>query len=483
MSGISKKWMIGLGAVVVIAVAGVTVFLVTQPPAAQQQATGAIGTAERYRGEQIKEGDVGVTAPGTAAMAPVTDTELAEALGRASGEMRAMAFVRMPDADLGRVIGRTPVDLQARIFDAAAAQAKADAVGRLDEATAVRMLHRLDAATAERYASSLGMKVADFERMGDSERFATLAKASVDARNLVLAQALDAEKAQLLGRFEAGQVRSLAERMPAQVRAEIVQRTDSEMRAAVAARLTTAERNDLAERVISARELSGRLGNASGDLMLQLFDRADEATRSAIIGKMDTVAMLSVLERSKNPELQQKFLARTTEDERAKMLVAAAPDLLADLVGRVDWKVRVDAWGRLDDKSQQRMLASAKISSDAWGRMSSRERGEALARIDKAQRVELFGAFSPSERSLTFAAASLSERLDLAARSPDACARIYSRVDGESRAAFNALTNAAERQAAINRSDIFARAELTGVASRDELAGVRELEGRSRQPE
>jgi len=165
------------------------------------------------------------------------------------------------------------------------------------------------------------------------------------------------------------------------------------------------------------------------------------------------------------------------------MLVAAAPDLLADLVGRVDWKVRVDAWGRLDDKSQQRMLASAKISSDAWGRMSSRERGEALARIDKAQRVELFGAFSPSERSLTFAAASLSERLDLAARSPDACARIYSRVDGESRAAFNALTNAAERQAAINRSDIFARAELTGVASREELAGVRELEGRSRQPE
>ena len=80
----SNKSMIGLTVAAVLAVLGLAIVLITQPPPAKDEATGAIGAAQRYRAEQIKEGDTGVTGDSGTPGEPVSTQELAEVLGRAS---------------------------------------------------------------------------------------------------------------------------------------------------------------------------------------------------------------------------------------------------------------------------------------------------------------------------------------------------------------------------------------------------------------
>ena len=88
----SRKLMIGLTVVAVVAVLGLAIFLITQPPAAKDEATGAIGAAQRYRSEQIKEGDVAVTGDLGAPGEPVSTQDLAEMLGRVGASLRVESF-------------------------------------------------------------------------------------------------------------------------------------------------------------------------------------------------------------------------------------------------------------------------------------------------------------------------------------------------------------------------------------------------------
>jgi stress-induced morphogen len=87
--------LVGIAAIAVIGVAAVLYF--SQWPPAEEDATGAIGAAERYRAEQITDEDVILDIPGQEQLAEtvfevLTEEQKAELLGRALGSERGIDF-------------------------------------------------------------------------------------------------------------------------------------------------------------------------------------------------------------------------------------------------------------------------------------------------------------------------------------------------------------------------------------------------------
>ena len=91
MTSENKTWVAGLVGVAVGATVAVLIFLVSQPSASRDQATGAIGAAERYRSEQIRPGDTGI-AGAVAPASPTGEAAMAEMLGRAVAQRQAEAL-------------------------------------------------------------------------------------------------------------------------------------------------------------------------------------------------------------------------------------------------------------------------------------------------------------------------------------------------------------------------------------------------------
>jgi len=90
-----KGVLVGIAAIAVIGVAAVVYF--SQWPPSGEDATGAIGAAERYRAEQITDADVELAGESTgdaAAAFSVTGQELAGLLGKASVQEKASYFER-----------------------------------------------------------------------------------------------------------------------------------------------------------------------------------------------------------------------------------------------------------------------------------------------------------------------------------------------------------------------------------------------------
>jgi hypothetical protein len=93
--------LVGIAAIAVIGVAAVLYF--SQWPPAEEDATGAIGAAERYRAEQITDEDVILDIPGQA--------ELAEAVFEVlTDEQKAELFGRLGEAERKALLSRFKVD-------------------------------------------------------------------------------------------------------------------------------------------------------------------------------------------------------------------------------------------------------------------------------------------------------------------------------------------------------------------------------------
>ena len=225
--------LVGIAAIAVIGVAAVLYF--SQWPPAAENATGAIGAAERYRAEQITDEDVILDIPGQEQLAEavfevLTDEQKAELIGRTSEAERASfyarfgeadAFARMSPREQGRYVQSLDRAVQERIakalrFEATEfarmnpdslgravasmdAEARQQAIGRFD---AEEAFARMSADQMGRFVQSLDRAVQ--ERIANSMRFEATDLARINADSLGRAVAnMDAEvRSQAIGRYE-----------------------------------------------------------------------------------------------------------------------------------------------------------------------------------------------------------------------------------------------------------------------------------------
>jgi len=504
--------MLGLGAVAVIAVAGVTIFLVTQPPAAQQQATGAIGAAERYRAEQIKEGDAGVTAPGTETM-PVTEAELAEVLGRSADGVRVAAVRNTTDENRIRFLGSAAMDLQARFFGLASrdlqvaglarleAREAADLIGRLQNSAAVRFVADWKAAvaTGER-EQRLAVKDA-FDRVADPglksilavwpEFAGTEVKANVEARaeklaraesgirDRLLAGASDHEKALMFDRLGDTERLHILAMAPNEMVAEAVSRCDAGTRERLVGTMSKVDRGGLEQQVVEARVNAARLGNSATDLQLKLFDAADLTTKTYILTHMSPTAFKAVMERL-DQNAQARFFKGMNAQQMERLFVGADRGFVTDVITRMPGAT-IRAFDRQDATARRDYLAAMQLSADAWGRMKEPEQIAAIRNLDPVKQVALVGKFSAVEKQVALDGAKPAELMNLAARDPEACAGALWTLDAKTREAFIAAASPQERLDAISKSDL-ARGELIRFAKADDLGRIPEF-GRLRERE
>ena len=110
----------------VVAIVAIVYFSFLYPPPSNDDTTGAIGAAKRYRAEQIQESDVqlagifAVDATATAAADALSDEQKADIVGRLTPAQRADVFGRynVDEAAFGRMTPAQRAELWGRLTPA-----------------------------------------------------------------------------------------------------------------------------------------------------------------------------------------------------------------------------------------------------------------------------------------------------------------------------------------------------------------------------
>ncbi|HSO21715.1 MAG TPA: hypothetical protein VLT81_02345 [Chondromyces sp.] len=130
----------GIAVAAVVGIAAVLFISQQAPTVLEEDATGAIGAAERYRAEQITDADVELDGEiaGNAAVSEaaftVTGEELVDLLGKASVQEKAAYFERASVDERVSMVARLSVDERAAALQRATEAEKASALERASEA-------------------------------------------------------------------------------------------------------------------------------------------------------------------------------------------------------------------------------------------------------------------------------------------------------------------------------------------------------------
>jgi hypothetical protein len=191
--------LVGIAAIAVIGVAAVIYF--SQWPPAEEDATGAIGAAERYRAEQITDEDVILDIPGQEQLAEtvfevLTEEQKAELLGRAAASERGIDFKKfeaneaaferwtaVQRAGFAKALNlearadlAAAMKFEAKDFDAMRAENVAEKISSLDMAARQRAFERFQADEEAFQRWSVAQK-ASFARVLNNAARAELAAA------------------------------------------------------------------------------------------------------------------------------------------------------------------------------------------------------------------------------------------------------------------------------------------------------------------
>jgi transcription termination factor NusB len=234
MSSRTETWVAGIVGVAVGALLAVTIFLISQPPAAREQATGAIGAAERFRTEQIKEGDTGIS--GTFGSAgQFTAVDFAAVLGRVGSDLRVEA------------LNQATLEQQAAMFANADVLEKVNSLFRIDSAMQKQIMEKMkvgERQAIERLAGerATGGKITaeTLSRLAPGERFNSLNQATLEQQAAMFANMDAFEKAWAFARLDSAIQRQIVDRMGPYERADF--------------------ERVLNERVVQDRISSGRVG-------------------------------------------------------------------------------------------------------------------------------------------------------------------------------------------------------------------------------
>lgn len=479
MSGNSKAWMIGLGAIAVVAIVGVTLFLVTQPPTPSEQAAGTIGAAERYRGEQIKEGDVGVGGPGEVT-GPPTEMELAEALGRAPLEVRSNAFDRLSDTARLENLGRAPADLTARLFDNLSERQQLDLLRQAPADLFARALQQMDDAARAPYLAALRVRADDWARMQQSVRAQTAERLDADRRfALSRAFSLNQKAALVLAAAPALRLEALRA-APADLHAELVARGPLSARIEMVRTAERAVLDDLGVRAQSARNDALILGRAPLDLQLALLDRASPEERADLVARFENERLFDLFGRA-GADLQQGVLDRALQQDCVDFFDRLSDHQRLELLRQAPADLFARALQQLDDAARAPYLAAIRLSADDWARMEQSAREQAAERFTADHRLQLSRGFSADAKADFFRSLSLDGRYEMARGSLDAFARVFSRALSAEKATVFDLASAQERLEMLRVAPATLQSDLYGRLENSERAALSAERGLQQQ--
>ena len=203
-----KPLVVGMTVAAVVVVLGLAIFLITQPPVAKDETAGAIGAAQRYRAEQIKEGDTGINGT-TGPTNPLTTVDVEATLGRgvadqrlealnhASLEQQSAMWANMSAMERFNAYQRLSPDMQRLVLDRAP---EAQRIG-FDRFVAERIV------AGKASSDALGRVVAD-------QRLEALNHASLEQQSAMLANASAMERLNAYQRLSPGMQRQVLDRAP-----------------------------------------------------------------------------------------------------------------------------------------------------------------------------------------------------------------------------------------------------------------------------
>jgi len=425
MSNRAKTWVAGLVGVAVGAALAATIFLVNQPPAAREQATGAIGAAVRERTEQIKEGDTGITGEQAATTAgTVTIEQLADLLGKAAPEVSAKGFRALESAKQVEMLGRAPAEAVASMLDLADMAVKVQAASRatpeqrvnwalkLPEEARRAMLARTNPAVAERFVSlsreqqqaamqnlSARDQVALMEHATPLEKHALARELPLESRNLMLKHATDEQCARILA-LGSKDDRVMAFRaMPTADQARLFDTASSQMRETFLGRVPfDQELADQLARVMTVREKAESLAYGKTDQVAEALGRLDNAVLARVTAQASDAERVSAMK-----SVDEAQLARAWQNLKFDAQLAAFANLSA--------QEKLAAFAAMNAKEAQWEKMTPAAQAERFANMDARMQAKMFTACDQRQHLEAFNALQARHQFEALRASGLSERV------------------------------------------------------------------------
>jgi len=348
MSSRTETWVAGIVGVAVGALLAVTVFLISQPPAAREQASGAIGAAERFRTEQIQVGDTGISGSAGAA-GQFTAFEFAEFLGRAGSDLRIVA------------LNQATLEQQSAMFANADVLEKVNSLFRVDSAMQKQIMEKMkvgerqaiERLSGERSAAQGKITAETLARVAPGERFNSLKQTTLEQQSAMFANMDAFEKAYAFARLDSAMQRQIVDRMEQGDKAAFE-------------RIVT-ERADFEK---NSAEMLGRVGI---DLRIQALNQATLEQQSAMFANADVLEKVNSLFRV-DSAMQKQIMEKMNANERQA----------------------------IERLSGERSAAQGKITAETLARVAPGERFNSLKQTTLEQQSAMFAKFDALEKAVCY---------------------------------------------------------------------------------
>ncbi len=337
------------GGLVIIAAIVIAYFAFVYPPASKEDASGAIGVANKYRSEQITDADV--------------------ILKEEEDVAAAMMAVMSPD-EKAAMFERTTADLQARILANAPAEMVSKLMARADNVTLARLFKALDA-------------------QGRTEFFARAPKPTQDA--ILRAANVTAERYAAMSVDERST--KVLERASDMDLARVVKEADMQDRTSYFAKADFTLRNEF----INLLDRNDKIA---------VMERAPAIT----VAEMERANFAIGFFEKSAPEAQFEMLAKSPEIATACM-GRADNATLARLFKALDAQGRTEFFARAPKPTQDAILRAANVTAERYAAMSVDERStKVLGRASDMDLARVVKEANMQDRTSYFAKADFAQR-------------------------------------------------------------------------
>jgi Mg/Co/Ni transporter MgtE len=336
----------------VVIIAAIAFFTSNRNNPTSEQVSGAIGTVDKYRSEQITPNDVAVDHTpvedifGTLFSDPATLEELGNSFGRLSVDERVKLYER----------GLTP-EMAAMLLERGTATERAGVYGKATAEECALILGRLTPAERNEVLAKAG--ITDFDRMNVGERGNVLERMGAQGKSdFLAAHASVQEKATFLGRADVSERMKLYDRANAGERGTVLGRNDMTERVKLYERSTPEQRSNVVGR-LSVQGKADLIGRMDLTGRTQAFGAFTPQERLDVFGRMDLTAKNDILAKA---NVTQADFDRMSPQGRSDVLGKLTPADQADFIGRAAVQDRAIAFDRAP--AQERMdLVSRTIAT------------------------------------------------------------------------------------------------------------------------
>jgi Mg/Co/Ni transporter MgtE len=416
------------GGLVIVAAIVIAYFAFVYPPASKEDTSGAIGVANKYRGEQITDADVILKEEedvAAAMMSVMSGDEKAAMFDRATRDLQGRVLANAPEA-MSKLMGRADNVLLARLFKALDAQQRTEFFDRAPKATQDAILKSANV-TAERYAAMSVQERSEkvLARSADMHLAAIVTAANMQDRTAFLGKADFTLRNEFMKLLDRNDKIAVMERAPAPVIAEM-ERANFAIgffeKSAPEAQFDMLARSPEVGSACLGRAADATLARLFKALDAQgrteFFDRAPKATQDAILRSANVTAeryaKMSVDERS------TKVLGRASDMDLARVVKEANMQDRTSYMAKADFALRNEFINLLDRTDRFNLMGRApapvkaemeraNFAASFFGRATPEQQFEMLAkspeiatacmgRADDATLARLFKALDAQQR-------------------------------------------------------------------------------------